>query len=416
VAGVLNQMIGEVDIDGDGRVTFVSYVFDGSSTTTRIFSVESGVLSVLVSKGDTAPDTGGAAFVDVGRPRTAAPGITAFLGLYLDGPDVRWAAFLRTLGGDTALALPGAPAPGGGSIAKVEYIHAATPASAVAFGAEVDTGSGIVDAQFVNDSSGLRELLRDGQAAPAGVGGTFSGVQSWWVPALAADASATFYGEVTGGSAASGIFHATPAGTVTPVLLEGDAVTTPGGGTFQAFSQILGGSAQGAVVFEANVLRPPETIFARSGVFVLQGSFQREVVYRGDALPGTVPPRQYLGLAGLTPPQLNNRGDVAFAASIEDADGNVLERALILERGGQLHVLAKEGDPVPGIPGDTFSDFPEVRLDESGRVAFYAFTLTGTGVFLASPPAGVPALPPLGPALLVLALAAAGGLVVARRR
>jgi len=405
VAGVLNQMVGEVAIDASGRVTFTSYAWDGVDARIKIYSVVGGSLAIEVAKGDTAPGTGGATFVDVNRGRIAAPGFMAWLGLYVDGLDVKWGAFRRNGGGDAALVLPGAAAPGGGVVSKVQFIHAANASEAVAFGAEIDDG-GPSQAQFVHDGS-LREIFRDGTAAPAGVGGTFSGVQSWWTPVLASDGSVVFYGDIAGGSAASGLFRASPAGAITTALLEGDAVTTPGGGTFTGFLAYVGGNAAGDAIFEAAVLRAPETIFSRVGVFALEGGVQREIVFRGDPLPGTSPPRFFRGLAGSTSPALNASGDAAFSASIEDEDGLILERALVAERNGVLQVVAKEGDPVPGVPGDTFSDFVEVRMDDAGRIAFYAFTQTGSGVFLASPAVPVPATP--GWALVVTALALLAG-------
>jgi hypothetical protein len=407
VAGTLNQMVGEVDLDEDGRVTFVSYVWDGVDLRNKIFAVVNGALGVEVSVDDVAPGTGGLLFSDIGRPRIAASGVLAYVGLYEDGLDTRWGGFLRNGASHSVIASTGTPAPGGGSISKVLFIHDVTAAASVLFGAEVDAGGvSPIGAHFVHETGGLREIYRDGQAAPAAVGGTFSGVQPWWFPALAPDGTVTFYADVSGGSVAKGLFQASPAGVVAPVLLAGDAVTTPGGGTFTDFFQFAGTNAAGDLVVAGFVQRPP-LLYDPQAVFVLEGGVQRELVFRGDPIPGTSPARFFLQLGGNGPPALNTAGTVAFAASLTDELENTFERALLVDRAGTLGALVKEGDPVPGMAGATFTEFLDVRLAEDGSVAFTGYTTAGIGIFRATPPASaVHAVPPLGIALLAAALTA----------
>jgi len=191
--GILNQMVGELDVEAGGPVVFVSYTWDGISGEIGIFGSEDGVLATLVREGDVAPETGGLLFADVNRPRIAAPDVLGHMGIYQDGENGYWGGFLHVDSTDVAMALPGTPAPGGGSVDKVLYVHTATATPAVAFGALVDTG-GVdpIAVHFVHEPTALREIFRDGQAAPAGVGGSFSDVQAWWVPALEPDGTATF--------------------------------------------------------------------------------------------------------------------------------------------------------------------------------------------------------------------------------
>jgi hypothetical protein len=86
-------------------------------------------------------------------------------------------------------------------------------------------------------------------------------------------------------------------------------------------------------------------------------------------------------------------------------------RAVIVDDAGDLGVLVKEGDLVPGVPGAVFSDFVEARVDASGRIAIHALTSLGAGVFLATKPPEVPALPT---AALVALAVALGGAAAAR--
>jgi hypothetical protein len=411
VQGTLNQMIGEVELDESGRVAFVSYVEDGGAGATKIFEIENGGLAVAVTTGGAAPDTGGLLFTDVGRSRIAAPGVLAYFGLYDDAGDSKGGVFLRDGGAHSAVALEGTSAPGGGAITRLLYVHDATAAAAVAFAAVVD-GETPSEAfvHFVHSGAGLREIYRDGAAAPAAVGGNYSGVQAWWIPSLNADGTATFFSYLAGGSVASGFFQSSPTGTVTPVLLAGDPVTTPGGGTFESFSQMVGANGDGDIVFLAFVLRPP-LLFAPQAIFVLESGVQREIVFRGDPIPGTNPARFFAQLAGSGPPAFNRAGSVAFVASLTDEFEIAWERALLVERGGELAIIAREGDPVPGLPGATFTDFLEVAIADDDTIAFYGYTTAGNGVFLATPPASVVAVPRFGLALLGVGLTAAAAMV-----
>lgn len=395
VSGNLQLIYGDVDIT-DGRIAFWGY----NGQRTKLYGVAGGVLTVLVAEGDPAPGTGGSVLTDVGRPRITSPDVLAYVGIYA-GQD---GAFLRSGGVDSALALPGVPAPGGGTISQATYVHSAAPGPWVAFGAEVDPGSGSpVAAHFLHGPDGLHEVYRDGQAAPAAVGGVFSPVQPFWEAGVAPDGSVTFGALVSGGSAASGLFRASAAGAIAPLLLEGDAVTTPGGGTFTHLPQWASVNGSGDVAFDPDVLRAP-IAYPRHAVFVLEGGVQREILIRGDPVPGASPAAPlFSGLLGSTPPEISDAGVVVFPATLEDASQAVNDAAVVVDDGGDLAVLVKAGDPVPGVPGAAFNRFDEARIDAAGRIAIFASTDVGEGVFLATKPAPpIPALPELG--LLTLAV------------
>ena len=391
--GTLVTIFHETDIDDVGRVAFWANV-DGNIT---LFSVAGGVLSVEVATGDVAPGTGGSLLTDVGRARIATPGVLAYVGAYTGVIG----GFLKSGAAGSALALPGDAAPGGGTISLVGNMHTIAPGPWVAFGGLVDPGG--LAAHFVKGPGALREVYREGQAAPAAVGGSFTGVQPFWEGGVTPDGALTFGAAVAGGSATSGVFRSSNTGVITALLLEGDGVTTPGGGTFTGFARSVGVNAAGDAGFAADVLRAPAA-FSQEAIFVLEGGSQREIVFRGDAIPGTSPARFFQGLSGSSPPELSSFGTVAFTASIGDVGETIVERAVIVDDGGDLGVLVKQGDPVPGVPGAVFTDFNEARVDASGRIAINAFTSLGAGVFLATQPRQLPALPPAGALLLVAAL------------
>jgi hypothetical protein len=407
VAGTISQMYTEIDLDADGRGVTIGFVDDGATFPFKVFSIQDGVVAVEVANGDPVPDVaGGLTFSDVGRPRNAAPGILAWLGLYTEASVSKSGGFLRNGVVESAFALPGMAVPGGGTIADVANIHRAVAAPAVAFGAMVDAGGpGPIAAQLVAEPAGLREVIREGTPAPAPIGGTFNGVQPWWIPALAPDRTLTFYATVSGGSVASGLFRSSPTGSLSPLVVQGDAVTTPGGGSFDDFFQVVGGNSQGDIVFATFLDRPP-LVFTPQAVFVLEDGVQREIVVRGDAIPGSSPARFYRQLAGSGPPALNVLGTVAFVGLATDVTEQASEPHLLVDLGDGIEVLAKAGDPVPDVVGATFTGFGPVRIADDGGIAFIAYTTGGTGAFLATPPNQIEALPPFGLMLLALVLTA----------
>lgn len=386
--GTIAVIVSEVSI-GEGRVTFWGH--DGDA---RIWVVDGGVVTRAVADGEVAPGTGGSVYTDVGRSRIAHPDVLAWAGAFSGGIG----GFLRNTPGDVAMALPGDALPGGGTVAEVSNVHAAAPGPWVAFGVEADPGGpGTLAAHVAHGPSGLREVYREGSAAPAGVGGVFSPVGTSDEADVTADGSVVFGANVSGGSAASGLFHSSAAGTLTSLLLEGDAVATPGGGTFAGLGYFVAANDAGDVSFNAAVLRAP-VAFPREGVFVLEsGGAQREIVIRGDAVPGAPPAAPLFGgLSGSSPPEISDAGVVVFTATLEDAGLTASARAVLVDDGADFGVLVKEGDPVPDVPGATFLDFSEARIDAQGRIAINASTTLGSGVFLATLPPAIPALPGWG--------------------
>jgi len=83
-------------------------------------------------------------------------------------------------------------------------------------------------------------------------------------------------------------------------------------------------------------------------------------------------------------PVMNNRGDIVFRATITGtgitADN---DKGLWLYQNGRLAPLAREGDPVPGMPGVYFDEVsewaPEPVICDAGKVLFYGF-LQGAGI------------------------------------
>lgn len=135
---------------------------------------------------------------------------------------------------------------------------------------------------------------------------------------------------------------------------------------FTVYISSLGGSA---IMAESHTLVPP-----------------RVVAYPGQPAPGlaNVTFQSFLSLT------INNDGNVAFLAKLAGV-GVVIENdeSIWVEDGGGLHLIAREGDPAPG--GEDYGLLYPPALSGNGEVAFGSFLnqgQSGAGIYKYSTPAG----------------------------
>ena len=131
----------------------------------------------------------------------------------------------------------------------------------------------------------------------------------------------------------------------------------------------------GAVAFSAQLTGGKAT----SGVFVAQRGKLAAVALSGAAAPD----EPQATLAEFEQPALNDAGDVAFLAATRR--GREAGEAIYLWRKGQLSKLVASGDRAPG--GGNFSSFGNPALNNKGEVAFGALIEQGPilgGIFLSS--------------------------------
>jgi hypothetical protein len=114
------------------------------------------------------------------------------------------------------------------------------------------------------------------------------------------------------------------------------------------------------------------------GIFVAAGGRLRAAALAGAPAPG-IPGGTF---ATLDAPALNDRGDLAFLASVRR--GRETLETVYTRAGGILRKVVASGDPAPG--GGTFAAFGPPPLDGRGRVAFAAVVERGVagGVYLAA--------------------------------
>jgi hypothetical protein len=194
---------------------------------------------------------------------------------------------------------------------------------------------------------------------------------------------------------------------VAPLVLPGDPVLTPRGGTFTFSGQPLSMNPSREIAVEAYFERPG--LFSPAGVFVIGPSGQREVIAQNDPMPGTGGLLFYHLDEG--PPRINAFGDVTFVATTDGSS----DTPMFVTRAHVLHRVEVAGEPVPDRAGVDFGELDgDALLSDAGQLVLHAYTSPGNrrGLFLATPVApDVPLAPPLALAALV-----AGLLVAARVR
>jgi hypothetical protein len=216
-------------------------------------------------------------------------------------------------------------------------------------------------------AASLHTVVAAGQPAPGG--GTFErfGVESQPVvapPNRGGDVA--FFATLLRGAGSEGIFLATARG-IRKVAIEGDRA--PGGGSLSGLGRhpIPAINAAGDVAFAAAVSQG-RTV---EGIFLASKGALRTVAVAGEPAPG-IPSGT---LASVDFPALNDRGDVAFLATVRR--GRETVEAIYLRVGGRLRKIVAQDDPAPA--GGTFAAFGAPALNGAGAVAFAA-VVEGRGV------------------------------------
>jgi hypothetical protein len=147
-----------------------------------------------------------------------------------------------------------------------------------------------------------------------------------------------------------GIWAGTP-GNLSLVTQTGDAAPGLGNVTLDPGGPNLNG--QGQILYAAGLSGEGVTAANDSAVFLSNGSGPGTLVFReGAQVPGApagtiIAPNHDFFSRWLAP-----SGTVAFTAPLQTPSGN--RTALFSGRPGQMQLLAREGDPVPGLPGEVF--------------------------------------------------------------
>ncbi|PWU19783.1 MAG: hypothetical protein C5B48_13185 [Candidatus Rokuibacteriota bacterium] len=146
----------------------------------------------------------------------------------------------------------------------------------------------------------------------------------------------------------------------------------PGGGIFEHFSIeslpiVAPINRKGQVAFFATLLRGA----AGEGIFLSSGARITKVAQEGDRVPGG---GAISGFGRHPIPALNESGTVAFAAAV--TSGKTVE-GIFLASQGRLQVIALAGAPAPGFPSGTLANLDAPSLNDRGDIAFVATVRRG---------------------------------------
>jgi hypothetical protein len=208
------------------------------------------------------------------------------------------------------------------------------------------------------DPSGVRRVAATGQPAPGG--GTFDRFSVESLPIVApinGKGQVAFFATVLRGRASEGLFLSS--GTQI-VKLAADGDPAPGGGVFSGFGRhpVPALNDAGELAFAAAIAGAR----AVEGIFVASRRGTRAVALAGGAAPD-IPSGT---LASVDAPAINDRGEVAFLATVRR--GRESLEAIYLHAGGKSRKIVAQGDPAPA--GGVFAGFGPPALNGKGLVVF----------------------------------------------
>jgi len=398
-------------VNSRGDVAFTADLTTGGE---GVFVGHEGQVSQIMRHGQPAP--GGDIFwlAELGRLGLNEGGDVA-LPFTLNGPNpalpfghssgiFRFSHSDKTL---SAVALPGTPAPGGGTFAGVYFNTSLNNRGDIVFtgivtGADIDPSSppgimGLGTGLFLADKHDtIFSVVRPGDPAPGG--GTFDTARHGWINEAGDIAfGAHVAGEEcidTGSPLVCGesvYLKDAATGVIQSIAHQGDPA--PGGGVYRlAFGAVV--NSRGDIVFIGD-LTPAPADGEVLGVFLFSKGATIAVARPDDAMPGG----GTFVTAGNSSAtyHLNNREDVSFAATLDtDVNGDSIpDTGLYVFSKGSVRLVARTGTLIPGLGTIAylglapFSPSPLGTggiINERGEVLFFATLNDGTGVLLIATP------------------------------
>src|SRR5262249_47024145 len=187
------------------------------------------------------------------------------------------------------------------------------------------------------ESPAIRRVAVTGQAVPGG--GAFDRFSVESLPIVApinSQGQVAFFATIVRGRANEGFFIASGA-RIDKLVADGDRV--PGGGVFSGFGRhpVPALNGAGEVAFSAAIAGAR----AREGIFGASPRRGRPIALAGAAAPD-IPSGTF---ANVDAPAINDRGDVAFLATVRR--GRESLEAIYLYSGGKIRKVVAQGDAAP---------------------------------------------------------------------
>ncbi len=381
-------------IDAAGRVaiwaTLTGAAVSGANDS-GIWSEGGGSLKLVARKGNHAPGTaGGVVFSTFNSPKLNSAGRMAFTssvsgpgvdstndrGIWSEGPGVL-----------ALVAREGSPAPGmaaGVNFGTLNDYVVLGSGGTVAFGSEL-TGTGVNSLNgfgiWSGGPNGLTLVARRGDPAPGITAGAIFYSVMFCNTVNGAGRTAFFSllaGTGLDSSNDEGLWSDV-SGVLTLVARKGSpAPGTPAGVSFE---RLDGPSLNntGRIVFAGSLSGTGVDSSNRKGVWSDGPGILTLIARTGAPAPGTP---AGVSFSILSTPRINGAGQVAFHSALTGSgviSGN--SRGIWSEGPGVLTLIARTGNPAPGVPaGVTFGGFNDTTaFNGAGRVAFFAY-LSGSSV------------------------------------
>lgn len=239
------------------------------------------------------------------------------------------------------------------------------------------------EALFADRSGTLELLIKEGDPAPAGLGGSLVQLNP---PVLNDHGLIAFSGRYGGGSTSA--VWTEQAGAFSVVARTGETPAgMPAGVTFNAVSSPRINNA-GQVAFDATLAGAGVTPADDRALWKKSGVDLQLIAREGQPAVGVSPG---LNHGEFIRHYLNGVGEATFTGKVVGAGVTAQnDTALWSQRGNILTLIAREGDPAPGTPaGVAFGDFTSLggslgfQVNNNSQVAFEV-TLTGPAVTTAN--------------------------------
>ncbi len=346
-------------VNAKGEVAFFATLSRGAADE-GIFLRRGGRIVLVAREGDPVP--GGGRLSGFGKhpmPALSDGGTVAFAASVAGGRAVE-GIFAWSAGRLRAVALTGGAAPGvPSSVLASLDVPAINARGDIVFLATVRRGRESIDAILLRSGGALRKVVAQGDPAPAG--GVFAG----FGPPVINGRGAVAFGAVVEGKAVPGGVFVASGDRIQMAVGAGE--DTPIGGIFAKFSERIGLSDSGVIVFHGRLKFAP----VAAAIFAVEDGRPRVVARLGDEAPGGGTIANF----GLWP-AIAPGGAITFAASI---DGGPTPVAILLAEGSQIARVAAVGDALPG--GDRIASltlYPVASVGPRGHVTF-AIVPTATG-------------------------------------
>lgn len=368
-----------------------------------ICEITGGQLIMLARNGQPAPGGGEFGISQTGQGQVAInrDGQTAFT-CTTNGGNPTSVVYRSTGSTLTPMAYKNEVSPGGGGKFLAFDAPALNDNGQVAFFASLNSTVGIPDGLFVADGVALTALALARQTVPDG-NGYFNGFDHFLLNDSGQVAFQAPLAGTTGGTADNQGLYRADGSSIIQLVRKGQLVPD-GNGRFLDFAVgdgYFSMNNSGGVVFLADLTGTTGGTADNAGVFLSDGNAVTQLGRKGQAAPDGN--GQFSSFQN---PALNNRGQVAFVASLTGTAGGSTDNQgiFLVDSSGAIQQVVRAGQTIAGQAVAGFNLATAIPnhggnsvLNDNGQLAFGAGILpTGhDAVYLWSPP-DITAISPVG--------------------